>query len=256
METINQKIEITELNIEEMSVLAESVLNALHINYTDYDEEGNEIFAKYYDIYKDYDEISPLVREEKIKLYNCPDCSLLGNLFRRGDRIGDVRYYTLEDVKPWIEPLIPRVLGIFRKGVGTIGDCNYVAATSVPDEYLITLFAREVRNRMMIFAGQRRQAEVASKYLLLLEADSGHDRDEWIGIYFDNKDLKKAYDELTNKLERYKEKDKSYCSMKVAIWEFRPELEDEEDRIEKEYIVPMQIVSLVDPKTLNCFQGD
>ena len=141
-------------------------------------------------------------------------------MFRRGDDIGDVRYYNLEDIKPWIEPLIPKVLGIFRKGIGVLDDNNYVVADSVSDEYLIALFTREVRNMMMIFAGQRMQAQNTSRYLLLLESEHGHDMDEWMGIYFDNKDLKEAYEELTNKLKKYKKIDKSYGSLHVAIWKF------------------------------------
>ena len=57
------KTMLTELNIEEMCVFAESVLDALHMNYIDYDDEGNQIFDKYYDRGKNYDEIRQFIRK-------------------------------------------------------------------------------------------------------------------------------------------------------------------------------------------------
>ena len=253
------KIELTEWNIEEMCVFAETVMHALYMNYMDYDDEGNQIFDKYYDSSKNYDEIRPFIRKEQEKLFDCSERFLLFDLFRRGDDIGDVRYYTLEDIKPWIEPLIPRALGIFRKGIGVLDDNNYIVADSVSDEYLIALFAREVRNMMMIFAGQRLQAKSTNRYLLLLESPSCHDMDKWIGIYFDDKNLRKAYEELSIKLEKMKEEDNHYKSMKVAIWKFRPRDEYEVEEIENENITDVQIlqeISYVNPEELRCFKKD
>lgn len=247
------KIELTELNIGEMCIFAEAVLDALHMNYIDYDDKGNQIFDKYYDSSKNYDEIRPLIRKEQEKLFDCSDRFLLFDLFRRGDDIEDVRYYTLEDIKPWIEPLIPRALGIFRKGIGILDDNNYVVADSVSDEYLIALFAREVRNRMMIFAGERMHAENATRYLLLLESSTCHDMDERIGIYFDDRNLRKAYEELSVKLEKMKAEDNHYKSMKVAIWKFRPRDEYEIAEIEKNNAIALrtlQEISYVDPEEL------
>lgn len=253
------KIELTELNIEEMCIFAEGVMHALYMNYADYDDEGNEIAAKYYDKCKDFHAIHPSIIEEKKRLIDSLSNNLLYNLFRRGDEIGEVRDYTLEDIKPWIEPLIPRALGIFRKGIGVLDDNNYIVADSVSDEYLIALFAREVRNMMMIFAGQRLQAKSTNRYLLLLESPSCHDMDKWIGIYFDDKNLRKAYEELSIKLEKMKEEDNHYKSMKVAIWKFRPRDEYEVEEIENENITDVQIlqeISYVNPEELRCFKKD
>lgn len=156
MNDIYRKIEITEANIEEMCRLAEDVMHQLYMNYTDYDEEGNDIFQKYFRKDADFEkEIYPMIRREREPLIKHPDSKLLYHLFWRGDEIGEVRYYTLEDIRPWIEPLLPKALHLFRKGTNSNGDCDYVAASSVPDEYLIAVFSREVRNMMMIFAGQR-----------------------------------------------------------------------------------------------------
>lgn len=104
-----------------------------------------------------------MIRREQEPLIGHPDGELLYHLFRRGDEIGEVRYYTSEDIRPWIEPLLPKVLHLFRKGTNDNGDCEYVAAPSVPDEYLIAAFAREVRNMMMIFASQRMEKDEESK---------------------------------------------------------------------------------------------
>lgn len=156
MNDIYRKIEITEANIEEMCRLAEDVMDQLYMNYIGYDEDGNDIFQKYFRADADFEkEIMPLIRKEKEALIDHPDADLLYHLFRRGDDIGKVRYYTSEDIRPWIERLLPKALHLFRKGTNMNGECNFVAASSVPDEYLIAAFSREVRNMMMIFAGQR-----------------------------------------------------------------------------------------------------
>ena len=98
-----------------------------------------------------------MIQTEMETLLNDSNAHLFYHLFRRGDDIGHVRYYTKEDITPWIEPIIPKALNLFRKGTNECGDTNFVAAKSVTDDYLIAVFAREVRNMMMIFAGQELQ---------------------------------------------------------------------------------------------------
>lgn len=154
MNGIHEKIEITEVNIEEMSRLAEDVMHQLYMNYQDYDADGRDIFTKYYNTEGDYER---LIQTEMETLLNDPNAHLLYHLFRRGDDIGHVRYYTKEDIIPWIEPIIPKALNLFRKGTNECGDTNFVVAKSVPDDYLLAAFVREVRNMMMIFAGQELQ---------------------------------------------------------------------------------------------------
>ena len=156
MNGIYEKVEITETNIEEMSQLAEDVMHQLYSNYQDYDADGRDIFTKYYNTEEEYEkDIHPLIQTEMRTLLNDPNAHLLYYLFRRGDDIGHVRHYTKEDIIPWVEPIIPKALNLFRKGTNECGDTNFVAAKSVTDDYLIAVFAREVRNMMMIFAGQR-----------------------------------------------------------------------------------------------------
>ena len=60
-----------------------------------------------------------------------------------------------KDIIPWIEPIIPKALNLFRKGTNDCGDTNFVVGKLVSDDYLIAAFTREVRNMMMIFAGQK-----------------------------------------------------------------------------------------------------
>lgn len=169
---MDEKIEITEKDMEEMCQLAEDVIQQLRYQYCE--ERDN--------------------------------ADLLEKLFRRGDDIGDVRDYTKDDILPWIEPIIPKVLKLFRDRTSLCGDTNFVAGKSVPDEYLIAVFAREVRNMMMIFAGQRLQREMIPRYLLLLETESCHDGDEWIGIYFDDENLRQAYEQASFELEEKKKR--------------------------------------------------
>lgn len=156
MNGTREKIEITEVDIEEMCFLAEDVMNQLYMNFSDYDEEGNDIFMKYYcEGGNDEKDIASLIIRERVHMYKTCESRLLYDLFRRGDDIGNVRYYTLKDIRPWIEPIIPKALHLFRKGSGDSGETNYIAAKMVSDDYLIAIFAREVRNMMMIFAGQK-----------------------------------------------------------------------------------------------------
>lgn len=114
-------------------------------------------------------------------------------------------------------------------------------------------FSREVRNMMMIFAGQKLNRD-HPRYLLLLEADSCHDRDEWMGIYFDDESLQQAYDALTARLEKCRETDKSCRGLHVAIWEFRPRRDYEAQPSEEDDSTPLQKISRIDPKKLRCFR--
>ncbi len=240
---------ITEADAEEMCRLAEDVMQELYMNFAGYDAEGNDVFMK-------HDRRRGDCEREYEALMEDPNEHLLYDLFRRGDEIGKVRYYTLEDIRPWIEPIISKAIQVFRKGTadGT-GETTYAAAETVPDDYLIAMFAREVRNMMMIFAGQQMQREDIARYLLLLEHPSCHDADEWAGIYFDDENLKKAYDELTEELEKMRETDRSYRSIDVAIWEFRP-MEEWEDKSVDETgcIRPKQEIRPVKPEWLQCFK--
>ena len=250
MNGTREKTLITEQNIEEMCILAEDVMQQLYMRFYDYDADGHDIFQKHYRTGADNEE--ELARKEREPLFTAPESDLLYHLFQRGDDIGDVRYYTSEKIRPWIEPLIPKALQLFRKGTNDSGECDYIAAASVPDEYLIAAFAREVRNMMMIFAGQRLNRK-RPHYLLMLEGDSCHDMDEWEGIYADDKRLRRAYDMLTARLEKRKERDQSCRGLHVAIWEFFPREEyyaeltgDEEATLQK--------ISRVEPQSLHCFK--
>lgn len=254
MNGTREKTVITEQNIEEMCILAEDVMQQLYMRFCDYDAEGNDIFEKYYTPGADFErDIWPLVQKERMPLFAAPESELLYNLFWRGDDIRDVQYYTLEKIRPWVEPLIPKALQLFRKGTSDSGECIYVAAASVPDEFLIAAFAREVRNMMMIIAAQRLDRE-HPHYLLLLEGDSCHDMDEWEGIYADDKRLKQAYDTLTTRLEKRRETDPSCRGLHVAIWEFWPRAEYYAE-LTGDYDATLQKISRVDPQNLLCFKN-
>lgn len=212
-----EKVEITEENIEEMCQLAEDVRHQLHMHFMAYDTEGNDIFNKYNSREGDFETES---LQERMAMAALPESDLLDDLFYRGDDIGKVRYYTTEEIRPWIEPIIPKALQMLRKGTGSTGDCPYRAADTVPDSYLIAAFAREVRNRMMISAGQKLVFN-ARRYLLLREYPETHEADAWRGIYFDNEKLKQAYDALISELEEER-KQFPESRARAAIYEFRP----------------------------------
>lgn len=260
MNGFTEKVEITEKDVEEMCQLAEDVMDQLHMNFMSYDAEGNDIFNKYYSKEGDFEkDIRPLILQEHMDMEKMLESQLLYDLFRRGDDIGKVRYYTTEEIRPWIEPIIPKALQMFRKGTNHCGDCPYRAADSVPDSCLIAAFAREVRNRMMIFAGQRMQSSKACRYLLLLEYPGLRDADEWKGIYFDDENLKNAYDELIAELEEDRKKDFPYYrSLQAAIYEFCPTDERmEEAACRQGARDTKQRIRAVKPEDLCCFKkGD
>lgn len=149
---MQEKIVITEQNIEEMCRLAEDVMQVLYMEYFFYDEEGNERL------------LSELEKEKREAIYNDPYAYLLYHLFRRGDKIEDVRYYSQKEIIPWVEPILHKALMLFRKGTGEYGETNYIVADRVSDNYLVAVFTREVRNMMMIFAGQILTKESSSRY--------------------------------------------------------------------------------------------
>ena len=256
MNGFKEKLEITQENIEEMCLLAEDVVDQLYMNFQDYDTEGDDILTKYDPAGSGLDEETrSLIRRELASMDELPESRLLYDLFRRGDDIGKVRYYTLEDIRPWIQPILPKALKLFRKGTNDCGEAPYRAADCVPDDYLIAAFAREVRNMMMIFAGQRMQSARAPRYLLLLEWPEIHDMDEWKGIYFDGEDLKRAYDALASELEEEKERGPADMALRAAIWEFRPvqEWEDSPGGGQRRLCAGQKIWP-VKPEELSCFK--
>lgn len=236
-----EKIKIKESDIEEMCMLAEDVLQQLHMNFYHYDENGIDIFAKY-DTFKNEKER----KEESQRLMDMPESRLLYDLVRRGDDIGDVRYYTKEDIVPFVEPILPKALCMMRRGTAEgVGNTDFAADETVSDDYLIAVFAREVRNLMMIFAGQRMQKQYIRRYLLLIEAENCcRDENEWIGIYFDNNELKEAYEKANEIL------DSDDTCRKVAIYEFIPKSHN----IEFDSKDWRQRIKKVDIQKLQCFR--
>ncbi|MBD5452331.1 MAG: hypothetical protein HDR25_06785 [Lachnospiraceae bacterium] len=171
MNMIDEKVEITEANIDEMSQLAEEVVNELLLYYQCYDADGRIIIEKY----REWESMRPrdFLRKMEVTSKEEPNAGLLFNLFRRGDDFRYVRRYTKEDIIPWVEPIIPKALQLFRNGEVSI---DFVVAKSVPDDYLIAAFARAVRTMMMFYAGQKWQRDSGARYLLLLEDPNCHER--------------------------------------------------------------------------------
>jgi len=95
------------------------------------------------------------------------------------------------------------------------------------------------------------------RYLLLLEMDCCHDADEWIGIYFDDEHLRKAYEQVSFELEEKKKKEWWYQGIHVGIWEFCPMTDrdiEEACAEECEIVRQRQKIQRVSPDDLQCFQ--
>lgn len=158
MNGILEKVEITEKDFEELSRLAEDVAGQLHMEFAAYDADGNDIFMKYWKDDGDFNAVRPLILQERAAMEALPESRLLYDLFRRDDDFAAVKSYTVKEIRPWIEPILPKALNMFRKGTRASGDTPYRAADSVPDDILTAAFTREIRNTMLIFAAQRAQA--------------------------------------------------------------------------------------------------
>lgn len=261
MNMIDEKVEITEANIDEMSQLAEEVVDELHFYYQCYDADGRRIIEKY----REWERMRPRDFFKKMEAISKeePNAVLLFSLLRRGDDIGHVRYYTKEDIIPWVEPIIPKALQLFRRGeAGT----DFVVAKSVPDDYLIAAFARAVKTMMMFYAGQKWVRDSGARYLLLLEDPNCHDGDEWRGIYFDDINLRRAFERASSELQELKKNDEHYRSFRVGIWEFLSisdldyelfqEVHDKKVEIfnDDDCVRERQEISEVSPEYLACFK--
>lgn len=192
-----------------------------------------------------------------------PNAVLLFNLFRRGDDFLYVHRYTKEDIIPWVEPIIPKALQLFRNGEVHI---DFVVGKSVPDDYLIAAFARAVRTEMMFHAGMKEVKNSGPRYLLLLEDPDSHDGDEWRGIYFDDVNLRRAFERVSSELEELKKNDEHYRSFRVGIWQFNSisdldyelfsEVYDKKVEIfsDDDFVRERQEISEVSPEYLACFK--
>ena len=189
--------------IEDMILLGDDVLRALHMNYSSYTDSGDDIFDLYYEEYKDrgeavFHEVMWAEREKNIEHEH-----LLQELFRRDDyELTDVLNLSSSDIiERYIYPIIDKALNIFRKGTN-FGDTEFIADDSVTDEYLKDLFAMRVRDRMIVSACQRFDKIY---YFLTWSTPCCHDMDEWIGIYSNLTTLREAYDaEMSNEESIYR----------------------------------------------------
>lgn len=93
------------------------------------------------------------------------------------------------------------------------------------------------------------------RYLLLIQAPSCHDMDEWMGIYSDDEDLKRAYDEVLAELEGISKNDRHYKPLNLAIWEFCPRERYAENSFSSQgFIGAKQHIKPIKPEELNCFK--
>ena len=91
---------------------------------------------------------------------------LVDDILRSADDLTDAIETTPETVLEKLSPIKSRILGMFRNGevnteLYTVDELY--ADPSVPDEWLLELFAMRVRDRMISFAFQRHAADRARK---------------------------------------------------------------------------------------------
>ena len=167
---------ITETDIEKMLILAEDVADKLDMRYMFYDEEGRE-------------EVDNAVQ----RFMKDPNAELFHKLYREHLSERDSSNLTAEDIRKKIEPNVHKALGLFRNGTGTLGRCDYAAAKTVSDEYLLNLLACEVRDKMRIFDAQRFSDACKIKGYLLVEKCNENEKP--ICIKFFLADIREKYKE-------------------------------------------------------------
>ena len=94
-----------------------------------------------------------------------------------------------------------------------------------------------------------------------MESPWCHDGDEWRGIYFDDQNLRRAFERVSSELE-LKKNDEYYKSFCVGIWEFRPITdhdikahgEKEERFCNHDMTRERQEIRRISPEELQCFK--
>lgn len=137
-----KKLKAVGINdIENIILLADDVLKQIQYNFNFYDEEGYPIYRKCSDI-----------SDSKEQL-------ILTNIIRSKDyTLDDAINYSAEELIVKLQPIRRKILGTFRNGAEqdtVTNDTNFYADETVSDEYLLTIFAMRLRDRMILMAAQR-----------------------------------------------------------------------------------------------------
>ena len=143
-------VKITD--IAEMIYLADGVLSASRAAFM-FDENGIRLHGE-------------AINEQTEKDKSDGIDFLVDDILRSADDLTDAIETAPETILEKLSPIKSRVLGMFRSGeVNTEfypADRLY-ADPSVPDEWLLELFAMRVRDRMISFVCQKRAADRARK---------------------------------------------------------------------------------------------
>ena len=132
------KIAVKITDPEEMLLMAEAVLNEAVLNVSSYDSNGVPLPEE---------KISEQLKSDRLD----GTIRLISDIY-----IGDFDHdealaTTAEQILKRVAPLKKRILGMFRNGVLEEWYRFYwYADESVPDDYLLTMFAMRVRDRMFV----------------------------------------------------------------------------------------------------------
>ena len=141
---------ITERQISEMLLLAEDVAHAIRFQHFLYNENG-----VYVSVVDDDTEFRKRLDDTRI--------NFLDKLYKN-DRYSlcEIEEMDADDIKALLTPeMLKMVVGIFRNGIeseppSSFREAFYVAAPTVPDEYLEDIFAMKVREKMIYFAAVKK----------------------------------------------------------------------------------------------------
>lgn len=144
-----ERIAVKIENIEQMILMSDKVVDEVMMGQiSSYDENG-----------------IPLPGEKKNEqrekdYHDGTDLLVYKTVHEKYASLEDVLKITAADLEEKLTAIKKRVLGIFRSGIlEEWYRFYYYADSSVPDDWLFTMFLMRVRDRMIVFGAQRRHDE-------------------------------------------------------------------------------------------------
>ena len=188
-------------DIEGMIRLADDVLNQMERNANVYDDNGVSVFQTHTE-----ENAFALLREEKHWERAMDLQEQVREVIHEKVSYEMAYYGTMEEqgILDKIAPLRERILGIFRNGAeqnSVTNETEFCADESVPDEYLLKLFAMRIRDRRITGAVLRFPE---TYYVLVRMNPLFHQYDEVLGVFRCLRTLRKAYEEEQEKLSNPK----------------------------------------------------
>lgn len=140
---------VTTEDIADMILLADGVLTAALLAISIFNEDGIMLSL----VGKEYRE--QLEKDKADKTVDLVETVIYGEKYDLTDAVDTM----VGDITKKLSPIKRRVVGMFRNGVSCDSYDDIYADPSVPDDWLFSLFAMRVRDRMIAAALERQHNE-------------------------------------------------------------------------------------------------